>query len=119
MIRWQVSGNLPLSLQPLVSRAGHNRVISFWAEACVPVNACCAPGGLRRRVMGRFGEVAYFVSAANRVTAQDELRALLDGLVRSLGFDYYALVHHAGMVRANERLVRLHDFPEDWEGIIR
>jgi len=69
--------------------------------------------------MSRFDEVAHFVSAANRVTDFDELRTLLDGFVRSLGFDYYALVHHAGMVRANEKLVRLHDFPEDWEGLIR
>ena len=28
-------------------------------------------------------------------------------------------VWNAGMLRANEKLVRLHDFPEDWEGVIR
>ncbi|MBL6853725.1 MAG: LuxR family transcriptional regulator [Alphaproteobacteria bacterium] len=69
--------------------------------------------------MSRFSEVAQFVSAANRITDLDELRTLLDGFVRSLGFDYYALVHHAGMVHAHEKRVHLHDFPEDWESIIR
>src|SRR3569832_1276320 len=70
--------------------------------------------------MSRFDEVAQFVSAANRVTDFGELRNLLDATVRSLGFDYYALIHHAGMLRSHEKaLVRLHDFPEDWEGVIR
>ena len=70
--------------------------------------------------MSRFQEIEQFVSAANRITTFDELRTLLDSTVRSLGFDYYALIHHAGMVHGQERaLVRLHDFPEDWEGIIR
>ena len=44
--------------------------------------------------MSSFDDVQEFVSQANRVSDMNELRSLLEDTVKSLGFDYFALLHH-------------------------
>ncbi len=44
-----------------------------------------------------------------------ELRALVSDAVRELGFDYFALLHHAALRPGGANLVRIDNYPEGWE----
>ena len=69
--------------------------------------------------MGRFDDVQQFVHEANHISDIGSLRCLLDSTVRTFGFDYYALVHHASIFQGKDELIRLHDFPQAWAETIR
>ncbi len=59
-------------------------------------------------------DVQAFVREANRITEVKELRSLLEGIVQTLGFDYFALVHHVNIYQTNGDVVYLFDFPQAW-----
>jgi LuxR family quorum-sensing system transcriptional regulator CciR len=59
-----------------------------------------------------------FVHEANRIADAASLQALLTVTVRELGFDYFALVHHASIRKSKSDVVRLHDFPQAWADVI-
>jgi LuxR family quorum-sensing system transcriptional regulator CciR len=59
-------------------------------------------------------DVQEFVREANRITEVKELRGLLEGIVPTMGFDYFALVHHVDIFQTNGDVVYLFDFPEAW-----
>ena len=65
--------------------------------------------------MSRFDDVQAFVWEANRVSDMPSLRSLLHDTVKSLGFDYYALVDHVDLSRRTEDFVRLVDYPQAWK----
>ncbi|WP_114952228.1 LuxR family transcriptional regulator [Sphingosinicella terrae] len=44
-----------------------------------------------------------------------QLRALLDEVMREMGFDYFALLHHASLGRRATGFVRVDSYPEGWE----
>jgi LuxR family quorum-sensing system transcriptional regulator CciR len=64
--------------------------------------------------MSQLVQVTNFVSDVSRVTRIDDLRVLLDRVVREIGFDYYALVHHVDdrhVALRGARYVRLINYP--------
>lgn len=65
--------------------------------------------------MSRFGDVQTFVREANRVSNLGSLRSLLEDTVESLGFDYFALLHHVDLSRRSNDFVRLVHYPQAWK----
>ena len=65
--------------------------------------------------MSRFGDVQTFVREANRVSDIPSLRSLLEDTVTSLGFDYFALLHHVDLKRTASDFVRLVHYPQSWK----
>lgn len=65
--------------------------------------------------MSMFGDVQEFVHEANRVADMASLRGLLENTVQSLGFDYYALIHHVDLSRRTDDYVRLVHYPQAWK----
>ncbi len=68
--------------------------------------------------MSTIDDVQEFVRQANRLTEESELRALLEGMVRNLGFDYFALVHQVNIYEASGDVVYLYDYPEAWADMV-
>lgn len=64
--------------------------------------------------MSLFGDVEEFVSASKRVTTKAELGVLLSDMVRRLGFDHVALVHHVNLAGPIRDAVQYVDYPEAW-----
>jgi len=64
--------------------------------------------------MSLLEDVQSFVRDANRVTEIGELQTLLEGAVRDLGFDYFALVHHVNIYQAKGDIVYMFDYPQAW-----
>jgi LuxR family quorum-sensing system transcriptional regulator CciR len=64
--------------------------------------------------MSRFGDVQAFVREANRATQVSDLKVLLEGTVRELGFDYFALIHHVDLNAPPGGAVRLDNYPPSW-----
>jgi LuxR family transcriptional regulator, quorum-sensing system regulator CciR len=71
-----------------------------------------------RKAMGQFQDVQAFVDKVNRVSALDDLEALIDSAARELGFDFYALTHHVEIAARPSQLVRqfvrLSNYPPAW-----
>jgi LuxR family quorum-sensing system transcriptional regulator CciR len=65
--------------------------------------------------MSSFDDVQEFVSQANRVNDMNGLRSLLEDTVKSLGFDYFALLHHVDLSRRAADYVRLVQYPQAWK----
>lgn len=68
--------------------------------------------------MGQFADVQQFVRESNRVTAIPDLQNLMEGAVRSFGFDYYALVHHVSRKQAGPNTIRVVDYPDLWQDMV-
>src|SRR5512143_210516 len=65
--------------------------------------------------MSRFADVQKFVHEANRISDMQSLRGLLEDTVKSLGFDYVALLHHVDPSRRSSDYVRLVQYPQAWK----
>lgn len=59
--------------------------------------------------------IDYFEAKAGLCARDAELRALLCDVTRELGFDYFALLHHASLGRARTGLIRIDSYPAGWE----
>lgn len=59
--------------------------------------------------------IDLFEERAARCADGTDLRALLDEVARELGFQHFALLHHASIVSARPGLVRIDNYPEGWE----
>lgn len=55
-----------------------------------------------------------FAVEASDCSTFDSLGQLLEDSARELGFDYFALVHHASLGSPAARFVRVHNYPRDW-----
>ena len=66
--------------------------------------------------MSAFWDVQEFVSAANRVTSFPELTALMESMGSTLGFDYFAMVHHVDVVAPD--VIDLLNYPSSWQEMI-
>jgi LuxR family transcriptional regulator, quorum-sensing system regulator CciR len=68
--------------------------------------------------MSQLSEVQTFVRQANRLSKTDDLKSLLEDVVRSLGFDYFALAHHVDLKLPPADAVRLDNYPTAWVEMI-
>jgi LuxR family quorum-sensing system transcriptional regulator CciR len=70
--------------------------------------------GLGFPLMGLQRLIDQFEARASQCLTADALRSLLDEVVRELGFDFFALLHHGSLRREGEHLVRLDTYPQGW-----
>jgi LuxR family quorum-sensing system transcriptional regulator CciR len=60
-----------------------------------------------------------FEAKAVRCTDERRLKDLMGEAVRELGFDHFALLHHASLSAPRPGLIRLDTYPEGWEAELR
>lgn len=58
--------------------------------------------------------IDHFEAAAPRCRDADMLGALIGDATRELGFQFFALLHHASLVAPHRNLVRFDSYPADW-----
>jgi LuxR family quorum-sensing system transcriptional regulator CciR len=58
----------------------------------------------------------FFEEEARRCATDADLRRILEDVTRELGFRYFALLHHASLRTSSGPLIRLDNYPRDWEG---
>lgn len=59
--------------------------------------------------------IDQFDEQAGGCSSDVELRQLVEDAIRELGFDYFALLHHASLRRTGRRLIRIDNYPPGWE----
>jgi DNA-binding CsgD family transcriptional regulator len=64
--------------------------------------------------MGHQRLIDQFEAAAGECLCAADLRLLMEEVVRELGFDYFALLHHASLSRGDSGLIRMDSYPEGW-----
>lgn len=55
-----------------------------------------------------------FADLAARCSSLEGLRALLHDACRELGFEFFALLHHASLGSDHSNLIRIDNYPESW-----
>lgn len=58
--------------------------------------------------------IDQFDKHAGLCASDAELAALLEDVVRELGFDHFALLHHRSLRKGGTRLIRLDNYPAGW-----
>jgi LuxR family quorum-sensing system transcriptional regulator CciR len=59
--------------------------------------------------------IDYFEARAALCSRDTELGALLDDATRELGFDHFALLHHASLVSPGRGHIRIDTYPDGWD----
>lgn len=59
--------------------------------------------------------IDLFEAKASLCTGDLALRSLLEEVTRELGFDYFALLHHASLASTASRLIRIENYPSGWD----
>ncbi len=59
--------------------------------------------------------VEAFDVRSSRCASNADLRALLEEATRELGFRYFALLHHGSLAEGSRDLIRIDNYPADWE----
>lgn len=66
--------------------------------------------------MGRLADVQEFLEKSRTAAGFDDLRHMLGGVTRQIGFDHFALMHHIDMrLWPERRIVALSDYPDAWK----
>lgn len=59
--------------------------------------------------------IDHFEAKAGLCSNDGDLRSVLEDATRELGFDYFALLHHASLASARPGLIRIDTYPAGWE----
>jgi LuxR family quorum-sensing system transcriptional regulator CciR len=59
--------------------------------------------------------IDHFDARAALCSSDDELKVLLEDATRELGFDHFALLHHASLASPQPSLIRLDTYPAGWD----
>jgi LuxR family quorum-sensing system transcriptional regulator CciR len=62
-----------------------------------------------------FERVGAFVSDVSTVDTQAELATVLAEIAKELGFAYFALSHHVDVRTSHQPVIRIHNYPGEWE----
>ena len=57
-----------------------------------------------------------FEAKAGLCSSDRDLHAVIDDVTRELGFDYFALLHHASLASPGKGLIRIDTYPAGWSG---
>ena len=60
--------------------------------------------------------IDHFEAKAGLCSNDGDLRSLLEDATRELGFDYFALLHHASLASPRRGLIRIDTYPTGWDG---
>jgi DNA-binding CsgD family transcriptional regulator len=69
-----------------------------------------------RRLLPYARLIDWFEAQAALCASDRDLYGLLDAVTRDLGFDYFALLHHASLASTRTGLIRLDSYPAGWCG---
>jgi len=88
--------------------------------ASLKTRTATAPGRTRsvrraRRDEHRSRLIDQFEDQAGLCASSEDLRRLLDLVAQELGFQYFALLHHASLRPSSSGLIRVHNYPAAWE----
>ncbi len=64
--------------------------------------------------MDQFRDIQEFISESKRATEVHELVSSLESVVRALGVDYFALIHHVDLANLPVHAVKLDNYPTGW-----
>jgi hypothetical protein len=64
--------------------------------------------------MPRLAIADAFSQLTRAATSSDELHAALHDVSISMGFSFFALIHHGDILLGGGRAIRLHNYPADW-----
>jgi LuxR family transcriptional regulator, quorum-sensing system regulator CciR len=67
--------------------------------------------------MTRFRDVQTFVEDVQRITSFEELKDMMESMSKSLGFDYFALVHNVAF--AGRDVLELANYPSTWFDMVK
>jgi len=63
---------------------------------------------------GRLGDITAFEAECRQATTLDQLKSLLDAIVRQFGFRWFALVHNVDLKRTTRKAVLITTYPVPW-----
>ena len=63
--------------------------------------------------------IDHFEAKAGLCAHEGDLRRLLEDAARELGFDHFALLHHASLAVGGRRHIRIDTYPSGWEEELR
>lgn len=69
-----------------------------------------------RRLLPDANLIDCFEAEAGLCSADRDLHCLLEYVTRELGFDYFALLHHASLASTRAGLIRIDTYPAGWDG---
>jgi len=84
----------------------------------VPSDAVSRRAGAQdeRRLLPSASLLDCFEAEAGLCASDRDLHALLEDATRELGFDYFALLHHASLASTRAGLIRIDSYPAGWDG---
>jgi LuxR family quorum-sensing system transcriptional regulator CciR len=65
------------------------------------------------------GLITEFEAKAAECFSDGELKQLIDEAARELGFDHFALLHHASLAAPRPGLIRIDTYPDGWQSELR
>ncbi len=63
---------------------------------------------------GRLGDITAFEAECRQATTLDQLKSLLDAIVRQFGFRWFALVHNVDLKRTTRKALLITTYPVRW-----
>src|SRR3546814_4400184 len=63
---------------------------------------------------GRLGDITAFEAECRQATTLDQLKSLLDAIVRQFGFRWFALVHNVDLKRTTRKALLITTYPARW-----
>src|SRR3546814_9801759 len=63
---------------------------------------------------GRLGDITAFEAECRQATTLDQLKSLLDAIVRQFGFRWFALVHNVDLKRTTRKALLISTYPARW-----
>src|SRR3546814_1004787 len=64
--------------------------------------------------LGRLGDITAFEAECRQATTLDQLKSLLDAIVRQFGFRWFALVHNVDLKRTTRKALLITTYPARW-----
>lgn len=63
---------------------------------------------------GRLGDISAFEAECRQATTLDQLKSMLDAIVRQFGFRWFALVHNVDLKRTTRKALLITTYPVRW-----
>jgi DNA-binding CsgD family transcriptional regulator len=68
----------------------------------------------RIKDLGRLGDIAAFEAVCRQATTLDQLKSLVDAIVRQFGFRWFTLVHNVDLKQTTRKALLITTYPARW-----
>ena len=90
-----------------------NGFAEWWLdEAAIEMRTVRIMGSLKDA--GRLGDITAFEAECRQATTLDQLKSMLDAIVRQFGFRWFALVHDVDLKRTTRKALLITTYPVRW-----